>query len=784
MSPTEARVRGAEPGASALEAPVGAAPAPPARCPHCGTPVEGSEDAFCCHGCEIAAAIIRGAGLERYYREREAYAPRPGAIDGAWDRVPVASATDGICEVRLAVDGLRCASCVWVTERVLEATPGVVSAAVSYATGRATLRWRPEAVDLGTLARRIGQLGYRPRVPGEERRADRGLLLRLGVAVFAALNVMLVSAALYAGWLGTMEARFVALFQWTALLLATPVALWCAEPFFSGAWTGLRHRTLSMDVPIALAVAVLYGHGVWATLHGVDAYLDSLTMLVALLLMGRVLESHSRRRAAEAAVALAGTVPATARRLGPAGLERVAAAELVPGDRIEVGTGEEVAADGVVREGRGSVRMALLTGESAPVAIEAGARVVAGAVLESGAVVVEVDAVGGSTVVHRMAEALKGALDQRGARTAVDRIAPWFTGATLVVAAGTLIGWWILAGALPALEACVAVLVVACPCALALSRPLAAAAGLGAAARRGLLIRSPEALLDLDGVDLIALDKTGTVTAGDLVVVEASDEALRVAAALERGSVHPVARALVDEAVRRGIPLARAEDVVEEPGIGVRGRLDGRTWEIRAGAPGEVVLNAEGGMRARIKMADTVRADSKDAAGSLTARGIRLALLSGDRAEVAERIAAGVGVGEVVAPVAPDAKVAWIEARRREGHRVLFVGDGLNDGPALAAADVGVAMGGGAASSVLVADGVVTNGSLRSLVAGLAAAAAAKRQIRLNQIRSITYNVLAVGAAAVGLVNPLVAAVLMPLSSLLVIHGASRVEARVREAAS
>ncbi|MEZ4415519.1 MAG: cation-translocating P-type ATPase [Gemmatimonadota bacterium] len=691
---------------------------------------------------------------------------------------------DGSCEVRLGVDGLRCASCVWVTERVLEATPGVVAATVSYATGRATLRWRPEQVDLATLARRIGQLGYRPRLPGEESRADPGLLLRLGVAVFAALNVMLVSAALYAGWFGTMEPRFVALFQWTALLLSTPVALWCAEPFFAGAWTGLRHRTLSMDVPIALAVAVLYAHGVWATLRGVDAYLDSLTMLVALLLMGRVLESGSRRRAAEAAVALAGTVPASARRLGRGGLERVAAAELTVGDRIEIGMGEEVAADGVVVEGSAHVRMALLTGESAPVPVEVGDRLVAGAVLESGSLVLEVDAVGSATVVRRMADALRTALDRPARESAVDRIAPWFTGVTLTVALGTAVAWWWLAGPARALEVCVAVLVVACPCALALSRPLAAAAGLGAAARRGLLIRSPEALLDLNHITTLALDKTGTVTAGELTVVEADDAAVRVAAALERGSVHPIARALVDEAVQRGIPLARAQDVREEPGVGVCGRVDGRFWQLSAGGPGAVLLRSDDGVVHELRMADTLREDSAQATGELSRHGVGVALLSGDRPEVATRVGARLGIDEIHAPLTPDAKVHWIEEQRSRGGRVLFVGDGVNDGPALAASDVGIAMGTGAASSVLVADGVVTGGSLLSLVGGFAAARAARTQIRSNQIRSIAYNALAVSAAAAGWINPLVAAVLMPLSSLLVIWGASRVEVRVRRSAA
>jgi Cu2+-exporting ATPase len=730
----------------------------------------------------MANAIIRGAGLERYYAERETFAPRPEPLSGGWDALPVEPGADGACELRLAIDGLRCASCVWVAENVLQRTVGVEEATVSYATGRATLRWRPDKVRLGELAGRISALGYRPRLLGEEARPDRDLLLRLGVAAFAAANVMMFAAALYAGWLGGMETRFVALFQWLSLVLATPVALWCAAPFFAGAWAGLRNGVLHMDVPIALAVAVLYGQGLVGTLTGADTYLDSMTMLVALLLAGRVLESRGRRRAAEAAVTLAATVPATARRITPGSVETVASGDLSAGDRLAVGAGEELPADGVVAAGKGSVRVALLTGEAAPVAVGPGDRVWAGTVLVDGALTVEVTEAAEETVIHRMAEELRAAAD-RGARpSSTDRIAPWFTAGTLVTAGGTFLYWWWDGGVAAALLASVAVLVVACPCALALSRPLAAAAGLGAAARRGLLFRSADALLELSAVDVVALDKTGTVTAGSLAVTAAGDHDLRVAAGLERYSRHPVALAVVREAADRGIPLPAATDVREEAGVGISGKVDGVPWRLRSGGPGVVVLEGGKGHRGLIRLGDSVRADSADAVGRLRALGVHVALLTGDHAESAERIARGSGITDVHARLDPEAKARWVRDRRDEGHSVLFAGDGLNDGPALAAADVGVAMGSGAASSILTADGVLAAGSIGPLVTGIQASRAGLAAIRANQVRSVVYNVLAVGAAAAGLVNPLVAAVLMPLSSAMVVWGSSRVEARVRRA--
>lgn len=691
--------------------------------------------------------------------------------------MPVTTRADGTTEVRLVVDGLRCASCVWVTEHLLQATPGVEEATVSYATGRASLRWDPEAVDLGILAGKIAALGYRPRLLGEEGKPDRDLLIRLGVAVFCAMNIMMLSVPLYLGWITDLEPRYEALFRWASLLLATPVALWCAEPFFSGAIQGLRNRVLHMDLPIAIAITVLYGHGLIATFVGADTYLDSLAMLVALLLAGRMLEGRSRRRAAEAALSLAASVPATVRRRTETGIETVPADDLAPGDLIDVGAGEEFAADGIVAEGAGSVRMALITGEAEPVAMGVGSEVVAGSTLLDGTLTVRVERVGSETTLQRMAAALRTAADRPVRLTSTDRIAPWFTGATLLVATMTAAGWLLAGNSSTALSATVAVLVVACPCALALSRPLASAAGLGAAARRGLMFRSADGLLELDEVQTVALDKTGTVTQGELTVVSGDDEILRLAAGLERFSMHPIARAIVAEAVERGIPLPKGEDVREQAGRGISGRVDGRDWRLLAGSPGEVVLHGDSGEFGRIVLGDVVRPDSAEAVSLLLEQGLEVVLLSGDHEAVARRIADQAGIPEVAARVDPEEKADWMRSRQAAGNQVAFAGDGLNDGPGLAAADVGIAMGTGAASSVLVADGVISNWSLMPLVAGFRAASAASRAIRWNQVRSIGYNIVAVSAAAAGLINPLIAAILMPASSAMVIWGASRVEA-------
>lgn len=762
-------------------------PTPPgaaSACIHCAAAMEPGSGEYCCSGCEMAAAIIHGAGLDAYYERRETAGGRPELAGGSWDTVPVEPGPGSTCTAMLAVDGLSCSACVWVTERVLQTTPGVLSASVSYATGRTRLSWDPAIVDLATIAGRIAAIGYRPRPLVGEVTPDRGLLLRLGVSAFCSVNIMLLSASLYAGWFDGISDREAALMRWAALALATPIALWCAEPLFRGAIAGLRQRVLHMDLPVSIGIVAMYGQGIYATLTAGDPWLDSLGMLVTLLLGGRLLEQRGRRNAAEAALALGSATPRTARRGGV----EVPASELRAGDLIDIGLGEEVPADGVIEAtGAGPVRarMAILTGESEPVAVGMGDALVTGAVLDAGSVTLRVQATGAETLLARMARAVAEASDHPAPPSVTDRIAPWFTGATLVLA--------VLALAFGGPGRAMAVLVVACPCALSLAGPLSTAAGLGAAARRGLLVRTGDALRNLAEVQIIAFDKTGTLTTGLPAVVDVEvslidrpgnrqdtsawpstqDHVVRIAAALERASAHPAARAIRGEAARRGIALAASTGLHEEPGVGVVGEVDGQLWSLGAGGPGEVVLRWQGVRVGALRLRDTLRPDADRTVAALKGLGYRVVLLTGDHADVAGRIAAEAGVDEVVAGATPEMKAAWVRA---QAGGVLVVGDGVNDGPALAASRVGVAMGTGVASTVTVADAVIAHDGLGPVVAGLRAAAAAKRAVRGNAGRSVAYNTLAVSAAMVGLVNPLVAAVLMPLSSAMVAWGAAGVE--------
>ncbi len=743
------------------------------QCPHCGEEVA-EPGAFCCSGCEVAWALVHEAGLEDYYARREQAAPRPEPLKGAWQVVPVLQRDDGLVEASLCVDGLRCSSCTWVVERLLERADGVSEATVSYANGRTRVVFDPKVTELGTLAETVAAVGYSPR-PVDAPEARDELLSRLGVAAFLTSNLMLLSASLYVGWFDGMDARYATLFRWGSLALATPIAQYAAAPFFLGAWRGLKAGAIGMDVPIALAVAVLYVHGVAQTLAGDEGYLDSLGMLVTLLLVGRVLERRGRRAAAEASAAIAASLPLTARRRVEHGIEEVPVQDLVRGDVVEVGAGDEVPADGRIHEGRGRVQMALLTGESEPVEVEPGSDVVAGAQVVEGTLAIAVERVGEATTAMRMADAVREATTRPMPKSPADVLAPWFTAITVVVAVVAGIVWSVIDSPHRGIQVAVATLVVACPCALGLSVPLSVAAGLGAVARRGIVFRDGGQLMELAELTTLAMDKTGTVTEGVPAVIEASDEALRAAGAIERASRHPVARAILAEARERGLRIPVASEVVEVPGQGIEGIVEGRRVKVYGAGAGAVAVDVEGETVHIVRVGDRPRPDATQAIEKLKRAGLTTVLLSGDHPDVTEAIGRRVGVDQGVGGCKPDDKARWLQDHRDAG----FVGDGLNDGPALGAARVGMAMFSGVPSSLWVADGVVTRPALAPVVAAVAGARATRDAVRANLTRSIVYNILAVGAAVVGLVNPLVAAVLMPLSSGLVIAGALTVPRRL-----
>ena len=764
------------------------------HCAHCGTPVRRDaaawyqEQPYCCHGCLGVARLVRENGWDRFYEKREGWSPSPEASadtrafdDESWQQTAVRQGDAGILEVDLQVDGIRCAACTFLVERAVGSLDGVTDCQVSYGNGVARISWDPAKLKLGDIARRMTEVGYRPLLSKRTSSANRELLARFGVAAFCAGNVMTLSVASYAGWFDGMAPHFAALFRWASLVVTTPAVFYSSVPFFERAWSGIREKVPGMDVPIALAIVLLYAHGVAMTVSGHEGYLDSLTMLIALLLAGRFVEDAGRSRAEDAAASVVSQAPTVVRRRTVDGVEEVAVQRIQCGDRILVGNGMVLPLDGHIVDGAARLDMSLLTGESVPVAVQEGEPISAGSLVVDGSLEVVVDRVGEETTLSRIARRVA---DARMSRPKVmrwaDRIAPVFTVATLMVASLTFAAWAFVGGVSAALPPTVAVLVTACPCALALATPTALAVAMGAAARRGAWVRDADAVLALGGIDQVMVDKTGTVTEGKPQVIDASDGALQLAAAIERGSSHPIARAILAEARQRGLALLPAREIHEVAGVGISGVVDGRTIEVGRGLTG-VAVRANGELIGEILLKDRLRADTVAVLRTISQP---ISLLTGDTERAANEFqrqvtAAGLRVS-VAAGMSPESKARWIELARTNGSHVLYVGDGLNDAAALQAADVGVAMSSGAEATVLAADIVVLRPSLQPVRDAIRVGVLTRQALRRNGALSIVYNVSAVTAAAFGYVDPLVAAILMPVSSLMVIVGALSIEWRMR----
>ena len=808
------------------------------HCFHCGNPnpepsrwrceLDGVAQSFCCAGCLGIARTIHAAGLDAFYARRTAAADRPlpelEARDewSHWDEAAaqaglVRATDDGSQEVSLLLEGIHCGACIWLIESWLTRQPGVAQASVNFATRRARVVWDPAQARLSDLLRAIVAIGYHayPYDPARReslaRRESRALLLRLAVALLAMMQVMMFAVPTYITIDGVERAHRL-LLEWASLTLTLPALLYSGAPFFRGAWRDLKLLRPGMDVPVALGLAAAFAGSAWATFHGEGAvYYDSVTMFIALLLCARYVELVARRRAGDAVEAVARARPATAERLlawpERQEAENVGAASLAEGDLVLVRPGASVPADGQVVDGRASVEEAILTGESRPRAKAPGAAVLAGSVVRDGALVVRVTAAGEATrlaAVERLAERAAGERP-RVARVA-DRIAAWFVGALLVLAAITAVVWWQLDPS-RALAVTFAVLVVSCPCALSLATPAALAAATGALSRRQVVVARADALETLSRVTHVVFDKTGTLTTGRSTLQDVlpqggatRSEALALAVALEAHSEHPLAQAFRD-AGPDPASLPAAGLLVVVPGNGVEGVVAGRRLrlgrlEFVAALSGQPVPDAAAGVRADatcvalgdgagfialFALGDAPRPGAADLVARLRRIGIVPVLLSGDRAPTVAVIAKAVDIADARGEAQPEDKRDAIMQLQAGGAVVAMVGDGINDAPSLAQAQVSVTLGSATPLAQWTADVVVLCDELPRIADTIVHARRTFRIVRENLAWAFAYNAIAIPAAAFGYVTPLVAALGMSLSSLLVVGNALRV-ARMRDA--
>nr|WP_294543484.1 heavy metal translocating P-type ATPase metal-binding domain-containing protein [uncultured Rhodopila sp.] len=789
------------PGHDGLEGATLDLPLPPAApaCVHCGLPAPAGTR-FCCPGCEAAYGIIQGLGLGRYYQQRlldlGARALRPEPAE-RWDLARHAvSRPDGGFELTLAVDGLQCGACVWLIESVLARQPDILAGRVNMTTRRLHLAWRGLPEEADRLVAAIEALGYRlvpfdmTALNAAQDRKGRMLLRCLAVAGFAAVNVMLMSVAIWAGESGVIGPATVALLHWVSALIAMPAVAYAGRPFFGSAFAALRHGRTNMDVPIGIGVLLVTGMSLVQTIQrGPDTYFDSAVTLLFFLLIGRVLDHRARGRARATAEQLLTLRMTDVAVLQPDGTVRRRAQEQVAeGDRILVASGERIGCDGVVETGAASLDASLVTGESLPVLAEPGTTVFAGSLNLGATLTVRATAIGGSTLLAECVRLIEAAEARRGRFVVLaDRVARRYAPTVHVCAVAAFLWWFFVAG-VPvgqALLTAVSVLIVTCPCALALAVPAVQVIATGRLFRGGMLLKSPTALERLADVDTVVFDKTGTLTEPLLALASCGDaDALAEAAAMAACSRHPLARSLVAAAGR----IAPAPDVTEHPGQGLSRMTE--AGEIRLGsrafcggfdgaaAGPELWLSRPGAAPVRFGFDERLRADAVQTVDRLRSMGLRLALLSGDRPAQVERIAAALGIADWRAGCSPVDKVALIEAMGANGGKVLMVGDGLNDSPALAAASVSASPSTAADVSQTVADLVFQGAKLGPVALALRTARRSRSVMRQNLALSIGYNVLMVPLAVCGWVTPWLAAAAMSGSSLLVMANSLRLHGR------
>jgi heavy metal translocating P-type ATPase len=767
--------------------------------------IDGVEQPFCCHGCRTAYLIIKGADLQHYYQRRDRQtAANKEAISTRFDAEYLdrfVMRNEGRAQISLIVDGVRCASCVWVIERILQKQEGVVSARVNFATHRLLIEFDEQQVAPDLICRQLAQVGYvsRPYSPSELQKASelerRAMMFRFGTAVFLSMQLMGFSIALYAGYFQGINPETRQLLQILAALVTTPVVFYSGYPFLRGAWFSLANRQPNMDLLIALGSLSAYSYSIYALLLGREVYFDTAAMIITLILAGRLFETGARHKASAGVDRLLRLAPEYANLWRDGAWVRVDSQQLNVGDRIQVAAGERFPADGVVCLGATEVDEAAVSGEPLPVVKELNCSVVSGTLNLTGHVEVETTAAASDSFIARVA----ALVEQAQARQApiqhlADRLASFFIPFVLLIATGTYFFW---GGGQTAFLNAITVLVVACPCALGLATPTAVMVATGRGAEEGVLFRGGDVLEATAQLQTLAFDKTGTLTTGQPRVAKinpiAIDEKqlLQQLANLENGSRHPLALGIVEYAKQAGITPEALANIQTVPGRGIKAA--GLAGELLAGsrlflleqgvelppsidssANSEVHLAEDGTYRGYIELNDSLRSDAKEVVGQLKQNGYRTMLLTGDRYDVAEALSQRLQLDSFHAELTPALKAELIEQIPAE--QVMMVGDGINDAPALTTARIGCALVGSTDIAIESADLILTRPQLGRLVFALNLAKSSMRIIRQNLFWAFSYNLIALPLAASGHLQPVYGAAAMAISSICVVGNSLRLK--------
>ncbi|MDM5122645.1 heavy metal translocating P-type ATPase [Aeromonas rivipollensis] len=788
-------------------------------CFHCGEPVSTGSDftleikgivqPMCCPGCQAVAQTILECGLASYYEHRTApgikgeLVPSELAALTHYDLAEVqqefVTETGTLREIQLSVEGLTCAACAWLIERHLMGLPGLHYVNVNTTTHRARIKWDPDRLSLSDILKGFAKIGYRAypfQTHSQEAlyaREVRSYMFRMALAGLGSMQVMMCAVALYMDLFISVEEEFMIYFKWISLLLSTPIMIYSAQPFYAGAWRSLRQGHLSMDVSVSLALIGAFVASIWATVFNTgEVYYDSITMFVFFLLLGRLLELRARRKASESSSNLARLVPIMATRIDADGEHEVAAKTLRVGDRVRVLAGATLPADGIITLGQASLNEAMLTGEQLPLLKQAGDPVFAGTINTDAPLEIRVSHPIEESRLAQIMRLQDHALDDKPAIAQLaDVLSRHFILVLLLIAAGVWT-FWHFHDPERAFWVTLSVLVATCPCALSLATPTALTSATAHLTRSGILLRRGHVLDVLTRANRIVMDKTGTLTTGNISLVGvqplaelSEDECLAIARALEAYSEHPIARAFRSKGAEEAV-LPAASEVTPVIGHGIQGRIAGKhyrigsaRWLALADEPEAtqglaIYLADETGPLARFTLADTVRADAGALIQAFKAAGLQTTILTGDSSPQADAVARELGVDELVKGVTPDGKLAYLKAREAAGDISIMVGDGINDAPVLAGAHASFAMAGGTDLAKNSADAILLADDLSRLLTARALALRTRRIIQENFAWSIGYNLLVLPLAASGWLPPYLAAAGMSLSSLIVVTNSMR----------
>ncbi|POA91871.1 MULTISPECIES: heavy metal translocating P-type ATPase [Pseudomonas] len=802
----------------------------PLPCYHCALPVPagsrftavvlGQPREFCCPGCQAVAEAIVAGGLEHYYSHRSEASANPEALPvqlvdelALYDRAdvqqPFVRHEGELAETTLLMEGISCAACGWLIEKHLRSLPAVAEARLNLSNHRLHVRWADSQLPLSQVLSELRHIGYaahpyQPDRASEQLASENRLALRqLGVAGLLWFQAMMATMATWPEFNIDLSPELHTILRWVALFLTTPIVFYSCAPFFKGAMRDLRTRHLTMDVSVSLAIGGAYLAGIWTSISGIgELYFDAVGMFALFLLAGRYLERRARERTAAATAQLVNLLPASCLRLDEDGQsERILLSELRLGDRVLVHPGAVLPADGKILDGQSSIDESLLTGEYLPQPRGLGDRVTAGTLNVEGALTVQVQALGQDTRLSAIVRLLDRAQAEKPRLAEVaDRAAQWFLLFSLIAAAAIGLLWWQL-DASRAFWIVLAMLVATCPCALSLATPTALTAATGTLHKLGLLLTRGHVLEGLNQIDTVIFDKTGTLTEGRLALRSirplgalSSDDCLSLAAALENRSEHPIARAF-------GRAPVAAEEVTSSPGLGLEGLVGDQ--RLRIGQPAYVcqlsgctappmpdeagqwlLLGDSQGALAWLVLDDRLRSDAPALLAACKARGWHTLLLSGDSSPMVASVAAELQIDEARGGLRPDDKLQVLQQLHQQGRKVLMLGDGVNDVPVLAAADISVAMGSATDLAKTSADAVLLSNRLDALVQAFSLARRTRRVIIENLLWAGLYNGLMLPFAALGWITPVWAAVGMSISSLTVVLNALRLTRMPRSADS